>query len=170
MSGTIKPDCIDGMDGMASFLGWPYQNRYQYGYIEAIQTMLLSTFFYSGRNHFLFLHMLKKKSEFCYANNDWVVFPVSLLLKMVNSMQNAGKVLSITLNIQESFYNQGKLGKAFFHLSTRKGFRSSRKGFVNLFPNLGKLLKILGKVSFQNFPKLPWERKGKGKLSVLPLS
>ena len=53
-------------------------------------------------------------------------------------------------------------------MSTRKGFRSSRKGFVNLFPNLGKLLKILGKVSFQNFPKLPWERKGKGKLSVLP--
>ena len=69
----------------------------------------------------------------------------------------------------ESFYNQGKLGKAFFHLSTRKGFRSSRKGFVNLFPNLGKLLKILGKVSFQIFPKLPWERKGKGKLSVLPV-
>ena len=66
MSGTIKPDCINGMDGMASFLGW---------------------------------HMLKKKSEFCHANNDWVVFPVSLLLKMVNSMQNAGKVLSITLNI-----------------------------------------------------------------------
>ena len=70
----------------------------------------------------------------------------------------------------ESFYNQGKLGKAFFHLSTRKGFRSSRKGFVNLFPNLGKLLKILGKVSFQIFPKLPWERKGKGKLSVLPVT
>ena len=87
---------------------------------------------------------------------------------MVNSLQNAGKVLSITLHIWESFYNQGKLGKAFFHLSTRKGFRSSRKGFVNLFPNLGKLLKILGKVSFQNFPKLSWERKGKGKLSVLP--
>ena len=77
------------------------------------------------------------------------------------------QILSITLNIQESFYNQGKLGKAFFHLSTRKGFRSSRKGFVNLFSNLGKLLKILGKVSFQNFPKLPWERKGKEKLSVL---
>ena len=90
-------------------------------------------------------------------------------MRMINSLQNAGKVLSITLNIQESFYNQGKLGKAFFHLSTRKGFRSSRKGFVNLFPNLGKLLKILGKVSFQIFPKLPWERKGKGKLSVLPL-
>ena len=90
-------------------------------------------------------------------------------MRMINSLQNAGKVLSITLNIQESFYNQGKLGKAFFHLSTRKGFRSSRKGFVNLFPNLGKLLKILGKVSFQIFPKLPWERKGKGKLSVLPM-
>ena len=83
---------------------------------------------------------------------------------MANSLQNAGKVL----NILESFYNQGKLGKAFFHLSTRKGFRSSKKGFVNHFPNLGKLLKILGKVSFQIFPKLPWERKGKGKLSVLP--
>ena len=92
------------------------------------------------------------------------------IVEEVNSLQNAGKVLSITLNIQESFYNQGKLGKAFFHLSTRKGFRSSRKGFVNLFPNLGKLLKILGKVSFQNFPKLPWERKGKGKLSVLPVN
>ena len=90
------------------------------------------------------------------------------IVEEVNSLQNAGKVLSITLNIQESFYNQGKLGKAFFHLSARKGFKSSRKGFINPFPNLGKLLKILGKVSFQIFPKLPWERKGKGKLSVLP--
>ena len=86
-------------------------------------------------------------------------------IKMVNSLQNPGKVFPITLNIQESFYNQGKLGKAFSHLSTRKGFRSSRKGFANHFPNLGKLLKILGKVSLQNYPG-----KGKGKLSVLPLN
>ena len=85
----------------------------------------------------------------------------------VNYFEYLGKLLQLG-KAWESFYNQGKLGKAFFHLSTRKGFRSSKKGFVNLFPNLGKLLKILGKVSFQNFPKLPWERKGKGKLSVLP--
>ena len=41
--------------------------------------------------------------------------------------------------------------------------------FFQSLSNLGKLLKIPGKVSFQNFPKLPWERKGKGKLSVLPI-
>ena len=46
----------------------------------------------------------------------------------------------------------------------------SRKGFYKFFPNVGKLLIILGKGSFLNFPKLPWERKGKGKLSVLPLA
>merc|ERR1712051_462161 len=85
----------------------------------------------------------------------------------VNYFEYLGKLLK-SGKAWESFYNQGKLGKAFFHLSTRKGFRSSRKGFINPFPNLGKLLKILGKVSFQIFPKLPWERKGKGKLSVLP--
>ena len=79
---------------------------------------------------------------------------------MINSLQNSGKVLPITLNLQESFYNQGQLGKAFSHLSTRKGFRSNRKGFANHFPNLGKLLKILGKVSIQNYPG-----KGKGKES-----
>ena len=86
----------------------------------------------------------------------------------VNYFEYLGKLLK-SGKAWESFYNQGKLGKAFFHLSTRKGFRSNRKGFVNLFPNLGKLLKILGKVSFRNFPKLTWERKGKGKLSVLPM-
>ena len=51
--------------------------------------------------------------------------------------------------------------KDFSHLSTRKGFRSSRKGFVNHF--LGKLLNIPGKVSLQKYPG-----KGKGKVSVLP--
>ena len=58
------------------------------------------------------------------------------------------------------FQYLGKLGKAFSHLSTRKGFISSRKGFANHFPKLGKLLKILGKDSLQNYPG-----KGKGKES-----
>ena len=46
--------------------------------------------------------------------------------------------------------------KDFSHLSTRKGFRSSRKGFVNQF--LGKLLNIPGKFSLHKYPG-----KGKGK-------
>ena len=59
------------------------------------------------------------------------------------------------------------MGKLSFICLLGKVLEVSGKGFVNLIPNLGKLLKILGKVSFQNFPKLPWERKGK--LSVLPV-
>ena len=37
--------------------------------------------------------------------------------------------------------------------------------FCKSLSNLGKPLKIPGKVSLQ---KTPWKRKGKGKLSVLP--
>ena len=56
-------------------------------------------------------------------------------------------------------------------------------GKLSLIYLLGKVLKVTGKVlpitfesgkAFKNSgkgfsPKIPWERKGKGKLSVLPL-
>ena len=81
----------------------------------------------------------------------------------VNSLQNAGKVLSITLNIQESFYIRESLGKllqsgkgweSFLSFVYQERFQKQQERFCQSLSKSGKAFKNSGKGFFPKFLKI----------------
>ena len=89
------------------------------------------------------------------------------IVEGVNSLQNAGKVSSITLNIQESFYpaftireslgkllQSGKARESFLSFVYQERFQKQQERFCQTLSKSGKAFKNSGKGFFPKFPKI----------------